>query len=159
MAEAVLVGHQLDKPRPAVGVEGADLLGREGARVGPHLAVVTEREGVLGVQLQLVDLPRREPVDEREEGLHRRHLVARDVDHHAAHREVGPVGDRANGERPVVRVTQLVEGGTRVEFARRVRGIDHDRVVADAQPVALARERGVHGRRGLSHDGVSGSCV
>jgi hypothetical protein len=55
VAEAVLVRHQVDVPLAAIGVERLDVLRREGAGVLPHLLVTNVREGVLHIELQLVD--------------------------------------------------------------------------------------------------------
>ena len=100
--ETVLVGHQLDVTLTAVAIEVADLVGRQGARVAPDLLVVAERECVLGVELDLVDLPAREPVDERLQRFVGRHLVAGDVEHHRADRRGRRVVDGADRELSVV---------------------------------------------------------
>ena len=63
VAEAVLVRHELDVPVAAERVELPDLLGVERARRGVDLRMVAVGEGVLRVQLHLVDLQRRQPVD------------------------------------------------------------------------------------------------
>ena len=108
VAEAVLVRDELDVARRAVLVELLDLRGGHRARLPPHHLVPGIREGVLRVELEVVDLPLRQPIDDREQRLERRHLVSGDVEHHAADRKVGPVAHlthrelaRRTGERAV----------------------------------------------------------
>ncbi len=128
----------------AEGVELADLLGGERARRPVDLGVVPVGEGVLGVQLDLVDLERGETVDQRVQGLGPRDLVAGDVEHHPAHLEVGVVADHADGDRAVVEAGELGEGGLAVEKPRLVgAGQLHPRIV-DAQEVALRRQGRIH---------------
>jgi hypothetical protein len=74
VTEAVLIGHQLDEARRAVGVQLAHVLGRVRAGVLPYALVTHVRKRVLEIQLQLVDFPAREPIDERAQRGQRRHL-------------------------------------------------------------------------------------
>ncbi len=155
--QTVLVRYQLDVTLSAERVELAYLLGGERARGRVYLGVVAVREGVLHVELQLVDLPRREPVDEVAQRLHRRDLVARNVDHHAACGHVGVIPDRPRGEGSVVQASQLREGCTRVEQPGVVAADHVHAVVADAQLVTLRRQRGIDtfGRDGVRHEPVA----
>jgi hypothetical protein len=98
VTEAVLIGDELDVARGAVGVELADLGSVERARVLPDDVVPRVRKRVLHVQLQLVDLPACELVDETAQGGRRRYLVAADVQHDAARGEIRPVFERDSGE-------------------------------------------------------------
>ncbi len=140
VAEAVLVRHQLDVALGAKRVDRTDLLGGHRAGVAPDHLVVAVGEGVLGVQLDLVDLPRREPVDQREERLHRRYLVARDVDHHRPDGDIGPVLDLPDRQPAVVLTLELREGRPGVLHARGIRGVDAHRVLGDRDRVALGRD-------------------
>ena len=93
VAEAVLVRHQLDEAAPAVGVEGADVRRRQRAGLRPDLFVPPVGEGVLGVELELVELELGQQLDQAEELGERRHPAAGDVEHDAAQIEVRPVDD------------------------------------------------------------------
>ena len=57
VAQAVLIRRELDMPLPAVLVELADLVGGERTRGAVHVRMVAVGEGVLAVQLHVVDLP------------------------------------------------------------------------------------------------------
>ena len=72
VAEGVLVGDELDATRPAVRVEGTDVERGVGIGAAPDVLVAGIGEGVLHVQLELVDLPARQPVDEAQERGHGR---------------------------------------------------------------------------------------
>ena len=114
-------------------VEVAHLLWRERAGVLPHHFVTAVGEGVLDVELDLVHLPRREACDEVLDGRERRNLVARDVEHHAADGEVGPIADAAHGKVVVARTNQLRERGAPVELTGSVRRRELHTVRADVE--------------------------
>src|SRR5205085_7713190 len=65
--ESVLIGHELAVTLATERVDGAGLVGSERARVGMHFGMIAIRERVLAVELDLVHLPRCQPVDERVE--------------------------------------------------------------------------------------------
>ncbi len=94
MPERVLVRHQLDMALPAEGVQLQDILAGERRGACPDLGVRAVGEGVLGVELDLVDLPAGQHIDQLQRRRQRRHPITTYVKHHAARREVGPVGDR-----------------------------------------------------------------
>jgi hypothetical protein len=104
-------------------------------------------EGVLGIELQLVDLEAGEDVDQAAQGRKRRDLVAADVEEHAAVLEVRPVADletrhqeagRARTRRPM-QTQPLSQGrGTTEEAGGGGRG-DDDALAPDREPVALRR--------------------
>ena len=73
--EGVLVGDELHAAPPAVGVEGVQVLDGEGIGVAPDVLVAHEGEGVFHVQLEVVDLPARQPVHEGDQGAQLRHAV------------------------------------------------------------------------------------
>ena len=153
MAEAVLVGDELHVPGSAEGVELLDLGGVERAGRGVHLVVGPVRERVLRVQLDLVDLDRRQAADHGPQRVHGGDLVAGDVEHHAAHGEVGVVAHRARRQSPVVQACQLGERRLAVEEACLVGAGELHGVLADAQVVALCGERRVEpARRGAAVD-------
>ena len=136
--ERVLVGHELDVPLGAVRVEREDLLAGHRRCVLPDGAMAVVREGVLDVQLELVDLPLGQHVDQAEQRRHRRHLVAADVEHDAAMREVGMVLDVQLRESLAVLADELRERREAMREARRVARDDADALVADGEVVALA---------------------
>ena len=154
VAQGVLVGDELDAARPAVGVEGTEVVGGVGVGVAPDVLVAGVGEGVLHVELELVDLPARQPVDEGDERLGCRHPVARHVEHDAAHGEVGPVLDAAGGQGAASPaplgsrwrgVAQLGQGGAAVASAGVVGADEPHGVVGDLQAVALGRQGAVEG--------------
>ena len=156
VAQGVLVGDELHPARPGVGLDGPQVVGAVGVGVAPHLVVARVGEGVLGVELELVELPPRQAVDEGEQRLELRHPVARHVQHDAAHRQVGPVLDAAGGEHAVGlalggvgRVAQLGQRGPGVAQAGGVGSGDAHAVVVDGQAVALGGDRGVARHLGL----------
>ena len=127
----------------AEGVEPADLLRVERARPGVDRRVVAVGEGVLRVELDLVDLERGQQIDEPLQAGRGRDLVPRDVEHDAPHRQVRMVGDAAHRQRPVVDPGQLGQGGPAVERPGVVGRHQLDAVGPDAQLVALRRQRPV----------------
>ena len=151
VAETVAVGHELHMAGATEPVEVAHLRGGEGRRGGPHLLVVAVGERVLHVEVDLVHLPRRQAGDQLPQGRGCGHLVTRDVQHHAPHREVGPVVDGAHRQHPLVQAGQLRERGSRVERAGLVGGVDVDTSNADRQPIALPGQRVVD-----PHDRLTG---
>ena len=151
MAEAVLVGHELNMPFTAIGVEQHDLFAREGAGILPDDLVAPVGEGMLGIELELVHLETGQQVDQLVERLHGRDAVAGDVEHDAALRVVRPVFDLHGGQHDVAKVAgvhrdQLPQGRCAVEEPGGVSGGDEDAIPADHQPVALrARtDGGIH---------------
>ena len=120
--ETVLVGHELDVALAAERVERADLVGGERARVGVHLGVIAVRERVLAVELDLVDLPRREPVDESRRASSIVGTLSRETSSMTPRTgKIGMVADRADRQRAVVQARELRERGAAVEAARRRR--------------------------------------
>ena len=102
---------------------------------------------MLGVELELVDLPGGEEVDQPLESGERRHLVATDVEHHAAIEKVRPVLDLEAPERldrrsrrVVVEREPLAQGSGGVEEAGAIRRHDVDTGGADSQPIPLGRQ-------------------
>jgi hypothetical protein len=137
VAERILIGHQLNEALSAIGVEGQDLLAGDGRRVLPDCAVVTVGEGVLGVQLDLVELPTGELVDEAEERRHGGHFVPTHIEHDAPVGEVRPVGDAQRREFAAIVLEQLAQRLHPVEDARRRLGGDGDAPGIDDELVAL----------------------
>ena len=86
VSEGVLVRHEVDAPKRAVGVQFADLLRRERRGRLPDVPVRRIGKCMLGVELKLVVLELREQVDDQAERPHRRNLVPADVEH------VGTIG-------------------------------------------------------------------
>src|SRR5207245_10238900 len=96
VAQAVLVGDQLDVALATEGVQLLDLGAGQRAGLGQDVLVTGVGERVLHVHLDLVDLPGRQPVDKGQQRLGGRDLVARDVEHDAPNGQVGPVLHRAD---------------------------------------------------------------
>ncbi len=154
--EAVLVGYELDVPIATEPVEFSNFVGSERAGVRVHFLMIAVRERVLAVELNLVHLPRREAIDEIAQRVHRRYLVSRDVEHHAAYREIGVVADGADRQGSAVHARELRKGGVRVEQSGFVAGDDGGTVVGDLELVAFGRPRSVDALRG---DAVRGQAV
>src|SRR5258708_38974215 len=93
MAERILVRHEVNAQLAAARVEDLNFLGRERAPALPDGFVVAIGKRVLGVKLQLVDLEIRKFFREVEQRFQLRHAAARDVEHHAATREIRPVAN------------------------------------------------------------------
>ena len=110
MPEAVLVGAQLDAVQRAPVVELPDVGGGDRRGVSPDLLVPGIGEGVLGVELQVVDLPARQPGDELAQLAHGRHAVAADVQHHPAGGEVRLIADQQARQAGAVLGHQLRQG-------------------------------------------------
>ena len=111
MAEGVLIGHKVNAQFAAAGVEDADFLAGEGAPALPDGLVIPVGEGVLGVELQFVDLEIGESFDEVEQGGQLGHAAAGDVEHNAAPGEVGPVADFDARQATAVFAEQLAQRG------------------------------------------------
>lgn len=151
MAEAVLVGGEFDASLAAVRVEFADFLRGDGRGVAPDLLVVCVSERVLGVELEVVEFEALHLVDEGAERVHRRHLVARDVEHDPPEGEGGPIVDVEAGEshrsplsglkiRSTKELRERGEGGAE---AGRVAGGDENAAGIDVERVRGVREFGV----------------
>ena len=93
VAERVLVRHQLDVPLAAKGIERKYLVAGHRRCIGPHLRMLAVGESVLSIELELIQFPPGQHIDQLEEGLHPRHLVAANVEQEPAHRKIRPVGD------------------------------------------------------------------
>ena len=160
--EGVLVGHELDAARPAVVVEGVQVVGGVGIGVAPDVLVAGVGEGVLHVQLELVDLPARQPVDEVAQGLACVGTRSRDTSSMTPRTaKSGQSSIRHAGRVPsaaplgcVGAVAQLGQGGPAVAEAGLV-GADHAHgVVGDLEAVSLRRRAR---RRALSTGSRSGT--
>ena len=93
VTEGVLVRHELDEALAAVLVQLEDLLPGQRRVVPPYLGVVAVGEGVLGVELELVDLEVGEPVDEQLQALHGGYAPAADIELYPPVQEIGPVAN------------------------------------------------------------------
>ncbi len=140
VAAAVLIRRQLDAARAAQRVEPAHIVRRERRRVAPHRLVRRVREGVLGVELQVVDAQQRQQIDDALERGACRHPVAADVEQVAAHREVGPVADAQTRQLVAVGIAQVAQCRHAVVLAGGVGGGEVDLVLGDRELVALRRQ-------------------
>src|SRR5215207_2774968 len=145
--EGVLVGHQLDEPLTAIGVEPEYLLTGHRASLRPYLAVVLVGEGVLRIQLEVVDLPPGEQVDQTEERLQGRDLAPAYVEHHPARREIRGVLDLTRRELSLALAQHLHQGHDAVERPGRIAGNEVYPVVSNPQPVALCGDSLLWGER------------
>ena len=134
VAERILVRHQFDESFPAIRVEPLDFLARHRRGVFPDHAMIPVGKRVLHVQFEMVDLPLRQFVDELEQRFHRRHFVAADVQHHAAHREVRPIFNFS--DRHFALPADLAQGHLGIELPGVIGGFD----LSVADPVALRRK-------------------
>ena len=100
------------------------------------MLVVGER--VLHVELELVDLPLRQHIDEPVQRRHRRHFVAADVQHDAAIREVWMVFDVQLWQPFPELPHQLRQRREPVRQPGAVARHDADPLIADRQVVPLA---------------------
>ncbi len=141
VTEAVLVRHELDVAFAAEGVERPDVVRVERARASVDVAVVPVCEGVLRVELHLVDLERRQPVHQRAQRLHGRDLVPGDVEHDTTHRKIGMIDNGSDRQVPAVEPRQLRQGHLSVEEPGVVGAGQVDAVMVDAQGVSLRGQR------------------
>ena len=141
MAEGGQRRHQLDVTGPAVGVEFQDILGRERRGVLADLRVAPEREGVLDIELELVDLAAAELVGQLQKLVQFRHAATGHIIVNAAVLEVRPVLDLQAGQRALHRLFhELAQGLESVKRAADRAGLDADAGRADAEPVAVAMQ-------------------
>jgi len=147
--EALLVRRQLDPEGRAAVVERAHLGRRQSVGVAPDLLVARVRERVLDVELQVIDLPRREATGQRVEFGRARDARARHVEQHAARREPRAIVDRERGDRERARsllrvqIRELRERRQRMARAGVIRrGDARSRRIHD-QPVRARAQRSV----------------
>jgi len=139
VAEGVLVGHQFDKALAAVDIQGQDLFAGHGRGLGPRAGMGAVGKGVLGVELELVDLPARQPVDQFVQIVHAVDAVAADVEHHPARGDVGPVGGFQHGQGLAALLDDLRQGAGSVEDPGGVVAFDHHAAGGEVQAVALGK--------------------
>ena len=151
VTEALLVGDELDAPFAAALVEHEDVARRNRARIAPDLLVPAVGEAVLGVELQLVDAQLAQRGDQRVQCARSWDARAADIEHHAAHREVGRVGDREarhDEVRGVLRRGQLLHDLAQalhaVAHAGFVGSLEHELVSARAEFEPLRRQLRPH---------------
>src|SRR5438067_10644180 len=96
-------------------------------------------EGVLHVQLELVDFPAREQVNQSLERGQGRDLVAADVEHDAAYAELGAVVDDEGGQVRPLGGEELAQGTDAVEMTGWVARHDTDAQRTDLEPISLHR--------------------
>jgi len=115
VAERVLVGNEFYVSISAIGIERLDIVRGKGRSVVPDDFVISVGEGVLGVELQLIEFESGEQVYEFEKGFLCRDFAAGDIEHVAADRKVWPVFDFETRESFLVLGDNLFEGLFRVE--------------------------------------------
>ncbi len=138
VAEAVLVGHQLDEAFAAIGVELLDVARGERGGVPPNAFVFLVGESVFGVELELVVLEGGEQVDQLEQRFLGGDFAAGNIEHVAALLEVGPVFDFEARDRALrILGEYLGKGGFRVKGGCLVGGGNFDAVGLDRQGVSV----------------------
>ena len=157
MPERILVRHQLHAPLAAIGIQLANLFRRHRTRVAPDRLVAAVGEGVFGIELKLVHLQSGQHVHQPEKGVHRRHLVTADVQHHAARLEIRRVLDLAGRQRAPRDADKLRQRHGGIKKARPILRLGADAARRDTDAVRLRaghlrhdaeREAGVPGGRG-----------
>ena len=103
--------------------------------------MVGVREGVLGVELEVVDARDRAQIHETRERLAGRHTIPAHIEHVPSDREVGPIADLDAGESVRILVDELVEGRASVAEAALVAVGEENAVRPDVEPVSLGCER------------------
>src|SRR5882672_8164266 len=98
MAEAGKRRAELDEALFAVGVDLADVRACKRRAALADQRMPREFEGMLDIELKVVDLERSQLVDEPEKPVDARHAAARHIQAQPAHGKVGPVFDFAAGE-------------------------------------------------------------
>ena len=123
MAEGILVRHEVNAEFAAARVELADFRAGQRAPALPDGFVFPVGERVLGVKLQLVDFEIGKLFGEVEQRFQLRHAAARNVEHHAATREIRPVADSQAGQAAAILPQQLPQrrrrGAQAAGFAER----------------------------------------
>ncbi len=123
--EGILVRHQFDSQAAAMRIQLPDLRRRERAPVLPHRLIPAIGERVLRIELEFVDFEIREMRGQFHEGFQPRHPSARNVQHHAALREISVVADFQAGQLAAELAQQLAQGrdrgvqslpGTKLDF-------------------------------------------
>jgi hypothetical protein len=126
------------------GVELADLVRCKGRGVAPHALVSGIGEGVLGVELKLVDAERREGVHELEKHRLAGHAIPAHVEHVSAHGKVGPIANAiANaqgGKLLAVLSSDLLERARAVGETVLIGRLNVDTVLGDPKLVTFARK-------------------
>ncbi len=143
VSEAVLIRDEIDSAVDAELVEPSDVVRRHRRRIAPHDLVIPEREGVLGVELELVYPDEVEQVDGLLESLAGGDAVAADVEHVGPDGEVGPIACVKSGERFRRLLSDLIEKTSRVSQTSVVRVLDADAVAVDREFESLGREGSV----------------
>ncbi len=138
MSKRILVWHQLDEALCAVRIQRQDFLAGHRRCILPGFGMVAIGERVLGIQLELVDLPGRQPVDQVVQRLHLRHLAAADVQHHAPGRKIRPIFHHQASQTTLAHLRkQLVQRTYPIKDARRIMPTQADSLGSDLQPVTL----------------------
>ena len=156
VAKGVLVGHQFDKALPAVRVQRQNFLAREGRRLGPDHRMALIGKGMLGVELELVELERGQQIDQRHRRFERRHAVTADVEHDAPVGKIGPVGAAQRRQRRAMLQQKLAQRLDAIEDAGRGAPHNHDTFGRNRQVVAHSMRGDVRGNAQLDADGSVG---
>ena len=90
------------------------------------------REGVLGIELQLVNFPAGQHVDQLIKSLKRWHFVAAHVEHHATHWEIRPILDGQRRQLCASLLYDLQQRADAIKHASRIMANQRNTGRADA---------------------------
>src|SRR5438874_13712144 len=93
MPEGILIWDKINAQLGAAVGKFCNLVARDRAPIAPDRFVLRIGKGVLGVELDLVDLPVGQVLDQFEECFETWHTSARYVEHNAATRKIGMVAN------------------------------------------------------------------
>ena len=91
VAERLQIGHQLDIMLATGHVQFQDILAAQGTAAGPNLGMARELEGMLGIELQDIELVVAQLLGQMLERVQPGHFAPGDVEHQATAGERGPV--------------------------------------------------------------------
>ncbi len=137
VAEAGEGGHELDEVLAAERIERLQVGGVVGVAVAGDGGIEAEAEGVLEIELEVVDLERGEKADAALEHFEARDAAAADVEVIAAQRPDGSIFDFQAREGAAALRADLAEGLEGVEEPGGVGGGEDDAGGRDLQPVGF----------------------
>ncbi len=143
VAEASEGGNEFNEVVPAEGVQGFQIVGVEGIVFAGNGRVETEPEGVLEVELKVIDFERGQKADAAFEHVQARNAAAADIQIISPQREGGRIGNLEAGQGVAGLLPDLTQGLQGVEKSSRVRGGQDQARGCDLQAVGFRRPRGL----------------
>ena len=118
VAEGILVGHQIDEPLPAIGVQFLDVFGGQAVKIRRFFGISGVLEAVpLHVQLKFVVFQHRQKIDHALDGFHLGHPAPADIQHVSPAGQGGLIPDLRIGQLSPGIADHLQQGGNRPEQA------------------------------------------